>query len=76
MHDGKQIVSGSYDNSVQVWDDSPGAALQQLNGHTDRVNSVAFSHDGIYIVSGSDDKSVQVWDASNASTGSASRSGS
>ena len=63
-HDGIHIVSGSSDNSVQVWDASTGAALQQLYGHTDYVNSVAFSHDGIHIVSGSDDKSVQVWDAS------------
>ena len=62
--DGAKIVSGSDDNSVQVWDASTGVALQQLNGHTNGVNSVAFSHDGIYIVSGSRDKSVRVWDAS------------
>ena len=63
-HDGINIVSGSSDKSVWVWDASTGAALQQLNGHIDYVNSVAFSHDGIHIVSGSDDKSVRVWDAS------------
>jgi len=33
-----------------------------LNGHTDSVNSVAFSSDGTHIVSGSDDNSVRVWD--------------
>jgi WD40 repeat protein len=38
--------------------------LQQLHGHTEMVNSVAFSHDGIHIGSGSHDKSVRVWDAS------------
>ena len=64
--DGTKIVSGSEDNSVQVWDTSTGAALQNLNGHTNRVNSVAISHDGIHIVSGSSDKSVRVW---NATTG-------
>ena len=63
-NDGAKIVSGSYDNSVQVWDASTGGALKQLNGHTAQVNSVAFSDDGIHIVSGSDDKSVRVWDAS------------
>jgi WD40 repeat protein len=47
-----------------VWDASTGAALQQLNGHTDYVKSVAFSHDGIHIVSGSYDRSVRIWDAS------------
>ena len=63
-HDGIHIVSGSLDKSVRVWDASTGAALQQLNGHTDSVYSVAFSHDGIHIVSGSFDNSVRVWDAS------------
>ena len=62
--DGAKIVSGSLNNSVQVWDASTGAALLQLNGHTGCVNSVAFSYDGIHIVSGSDDYSVRVWDAS------------
>ena len=47
-----------------MWDASTGAILDQLNGHTGIVNSVAFSHDGIHIVSGSYDKSVRVWDTS------------
>ena len=51
--DSAKIVSGSEEVSVKVWDASTGAALQQLNGHTDIVRSVAFSHDGIHIVSGS-----------------------
>ena len=54
--------------SLQVWDASTDTELQQLNGHTDTVTSVAFSHDGIHIVSGSSDKSVWVWDASTGST--------
>jgi len=49
---------------VRIWDALTGVELQQLNNHTERVNSAAFSHDDIYIVSGSDDKSVQVWIAS------------
>jgi WD40 repeat protein len=32
-----------------------------LEGHTDEVNSVAFSSDGLLIVSGSDDKTVRIW---------------
>jgi WD40 repeat protein len=34
-----------------------------FRGHTDQVNSVAFSHDGLRIVSGSRDKTLRVWDA-------------
>jgi WD40 repeat protein len=62
--DGVQIVSGSYDGSVRVWDASTGAALQRINAHAGTVASVAFSHNGIHIVSGSDDMTVRVWDAS------------
>ena len=62
--DETRIVSGSYDQSVRVWDASTGAELMALNGHTDWVTSVAFSSDGTRIVSGSSDQSVRVWDVS------------
>jgi len=65
-NDDTQIVSGSIDESVQVWDALTGTQLKILNGHSSGVNSVAFSNDGTQIISGSDDKSVRVW---NASTG-------
>ena len=44
--DGTQVVSGSYDNTVRLWDAKTGAALQTLEGHSGGVNSVAFSPDG------------------------------
>ena len=62
--DGKQIVSGSRDQTVRVWDASTGNNLKVLESHTDSVTSVAFSPNGKQIVSGSYDKSVRVWDAS------------
>ncbi|PVH71314.1 hypothetical protein DL98DRAFT_521125, partial [Cadophora sp. DSE1049] len=61
--DGKQVVSGSYNNMVQLWDAATGAALQTLKGHSSAVNSVAFSPDGKQVVSGSYDKTVRLWDA-------------
>ena len=60
--DGKQIVSGSYDKSVRVWDVSTGKELKVLKGHTNVVFSVAFSPGGKQVVSGSCDESVRVWD--------------
>jgi WD40 repeat protein len=44
--DGKQVVSGSDDKTVRLWDAATGAPLQTLKGHTDSVRSVTFSPDG------------------------------
>jgi WD40 repeat protein len=61
--DGKQVVSGSWDRTVQLWDVATGAPLQTLEGHTSWVSSVAFSPDGKQVVSGSWDRTVRLWDA-------------
>ena len=42
--------------------------MEPLRGHTDRVNSVAFSHDGKHIVSGSSDQTIRVWDVNTGET--------
>jgi WD40 repeat protein len=57
-------VSGSDDKTIRLWDAETGDAISKpLEGHSDSVNSVAFSPDGKRIVSGSDDKTIRLWDA-------------
>jgi WD40 repeat protein len=44
--DGKQVVSGSGDKTVRLWDAVTGAVLQTLEGYSDLVTLVAFSPNG------------------------------
>jgi WD40 repeat protein len=56
--DGTQIVSGSTDKTLRLWDAVSGAHLNTLKGHSDQVRSVTFSPDGTQIVSGSFDNTL------------------
>jgi WD40 repeat protein/CHAT domain-containing protein/tetratricopeptide (TPR) repeat protein len=58
--DGRQVLSGSTDRTVKLWDVSTGALLRTLE-HASRVNGVAFSPDARLGVSASDDQ-IKLWD--------------
>ena len=60
---GTQIVSGSWNHILCLWDTVSGTHLNTLKGHSGKVLSVAFSPNGTQIVSGSGDKTLCLWDA-------------
>ena len=60
---GKQIVTGSFDNTVSLWDPHTGRRLHTLIGHRAEISSAQFSYDGSLIATGSMDKTCKLWDA-------------
>ena len=66
--DGKQIISGSRDNTVRLWDTETGLLIHTLEGHTRAVYAIAFSPDGKQILSGSRDSTVRLWDTESGQT--------
>ncbi|MCI0464229.1 MAG: hypothetical protein L0Z62_45425, partial [Gemmataceae bacterium] len=60
--DGRFLVSGSYDNTVKLWDLERRALIHSFEGHKASVNSVVFSPDGRFLASGSRDNTVKLWD--------------
>ena len=64
--DGQTLASGSWDDTIRLWDVETGTELRKLTGHAGSVYSVAFSPDGQMLASGSWDDSIRLW---NVETG-------
>ena len=64
--DGRTLASGSFDNTIRLWDVYSGKELSKLAGHTSSVWSVAFSPDGRTLARGSDDNQIRLWDVSDS----------
>ncbi|WFD00594.1 Protein sof1 [Malassezia yamatoensis] len=62
---GQELVTGSYDRTVRLWDSGQGARSRDVY-HTkrmQRVFSVSFSLDARFVMSGSDDGNLRIWKA-------------
>jgi len=65
----RQVVTGSFDKSVKVWDVNSGKEIKSFSGqqgHQQMVLSVAISPDGSMIASGGTDNTLKIWDYPSA----------
>ena len=60
--DGTTLASGSYDETVRLWEVDTGQLKTTLTGHRSVVSSVAFSPDGTTLASGSYDVTIRLWE--------------
>ena len=74
--DGKQVLSGSLDHSLKLWDATSGTLVREFKGykekefekgHRDGVFSAAFSPDGKMLASGSSDRAIKIWNVADGS---------
>ena len=58
-------IKGRDEQMAKVWEAASGKELFTLRGHTQGIQSVAFSADGHRIVTGSWDRTVRLWEAAS-----------
>ncbi len=63
--DGTQLLSGSLDNTLKLWDTASGTCLRTFEGHTGSVSSCAFAPDGTQLLSASADNTLKLWDTAS-----------
>jgi WD40 repeat protein len=61
--DGRRVATGSFDNTVIVWDAETGLPISKPMRHRGPFwYAVTFSKDGCSVVTGCDDATARIWD--------------
>jgi WD40 repeat protein len=61
LPDGRHMVSGSADRTLNLWDLMTGVVLKKMEGHYDEVKALAVSRDGRLIASGDESGDFIAW---------------
>lgn len=64
---GNQLLSGSDDTQIILWDIVTGEQIRTFDGHTDAVWSISFNADGSQFLSGSRDTQIIQWETETSS---------
>ena len=64
--DGKNVISGSLDKTIKIWDLVTGQEKFTLEGHSDSVNAIAVTPDAKTLISRSGDNTIKIWDIATA----------
>jgi WD40 repeat protein/uncharacterized caspase-like protein len=59
--DGQQVLSGSDDNQLILWDGASGQIVRRFDGHSGSITAVSFSSDGERVLSASGDRTLKIW---------------
>nr|CAG8501963.1 2192_t:CDS:10 [Entrophospora candida] len=60
--EGREIVSGSSDNTLRIWDTESSKFIRSLEGHESRIWDVSSNKNGSIVSSASGDGTVRLWD--------------
>ena len=60
--DGRWVASGSFDDTIKIWDFETGRELRSFIGHSGAVKALACSTDGKWLASGGNDGTVRIWE--------------
>jgi WD40 repeat protein len=64
--DGRHVLTGSFDNTLRLWEAATGKEVKSFggpSGHQNHILTVAFSPDGRLLASGGMDNTVRLWDS-------------
>ncbi|BAZ41570.1 protein kinase [Calothrix sp. NIES-4101] len=59
------LVSGHQNKNIYIWNLQSQEFLQSISGHSQSIESLAFSQDGKILASASADKTIKLWESQN-----------
>jgi WD40 repeat protein len=65
---GQCMATGSYDETIKIWDRKSGQLMCTIKDHTGSVFGLCLSKDGSRLVSGSSEHDLNVWEINNRET--------